>query len=1085
MDRISYVVRNMQKAGTIAASLMLLATLRHANAYEVRTHQRLTLAAVEASILADATRGPLNALDIADSRELRFQSIIPAGPVIPFVDETFHSLRTSAVGLVGLGAIYEDHPHHDPRFVRHFFDPQQNGRGLLGDARPSPEWILEPAGSGSIEEQEFSLADAREFYRQALSLSNRQARERPTILLMQTLGHVVHHLQDMAQPAHVRDDIHPPWEGDDFERYTEVQFADLPTPLPAGGTCGEGPVDLRVFDQAVKFWANGGVGIAEFTSTNFLSRDTVFQFVPNGPVNWITDDNHPLPAYPSNPVFDRPTMAELGVAGSAPNTRLSFLGLPIIDMLTGEGCFNSRAAMLTYSSRWSSSANMPMLMPALALNRHTYEGNYRILLPRAIAYSTGMLNYFFRGRMELVSYEVAGGQVHIVIRNASAAAFPLAQSAGSGIEEFSLYYDARDGQRREFPLQNADLGASVIAHGETYSLSFPLPADVDPLLEKAFTLVFDGTIGLEPGIAALKIGATPDTFLITPNYVPVDGIAGSRLITRVAGGWQVNATANSRAGNVVWRGHAVDDVLSWDGPQGRYFGTSVNSSNIYRGGAVLAVAPGTVIGTAINTQGGQRHLIAAVNANGTVRIYRRPFQLSYQRHGLYDALNNPLGWQLIHSQFIAPSTPMFFNASGNEGQLFGGPAVRYRMRITGTAVSAIQFSNVGNISTTRVVTTDRNGSADVNPGPPLSCKAAGSTCVSERGTCTTPQGQFITNVCPVSEAREAVSNGLVTNWSTTRDNIASSVVCADYRGDIEVLCLVEADETGGLATEDNTARWDSTLRWMTDQSCRITSSGPAQYRHAYNLVETLSSTMQFKLGSLTIPLSGTNNRLEKHYNSIASWTYGNPPAEPTVSYSLLSETTVFDTKLLYVDARNGIVAHEDHQRHNTETASGSAPAYSLESPNSQYVFLAQGGRASSSTSRVVVQSDREYLVSSRTTPGESSAIAYQENTGFSGTSIATCIDNAPNTSTDVVTSDWNPDNFFGGSVHQNVYGPVSQSFSAISNDRFVASLPIWVRQPSGSYVREGTWNFLSDGTLGSLLPTAPASATYVQTGVVR
>jgi hypothetical protein len=62
---------------------------------------------------------------------------------------------------------------------------------------------------------------------------------------------------------------------------------------------------------------------------------------------------------------------------------------------------------------------------------------------------------------------------------------------------------------------------------------------------------------------------------------------------------------------------------------------------------------------------------------------------------------------------------------------------------------------------------------------------------------------------------------------------------------------------------------------------------------------------------------------------------------------------------------------------------------------------------------------------------------------------------------------------------------VTQSLSAISNDLFVASIPVWIRQADNTYVREGTWNFLSNGSLETLLPTAPSSATYVRTGIVR
>jgi len=1078
--------RYLVRAVSAAAMLLILTTLRDASAYEVLTHEKLTLAALQDSILADATRGPLSALDIDDFHEARFWSIIPVGPEVRLVDSHFDSQFASAAGLIGLGAIYQDHPQHDLPFMRHFFDPQQNGKGLLGFIA-SPIWINEPAGSRTIEAQNFSLADARDYYLQALAFPTREDREHSTILLLQSMGHAVHHLQDMAQPAHVRDDAHPPFfDNDEYEAYTEQKFVFGNQALPQGGGCGEASIDLHRFDQAMKFWENEGAGIAEFTSSNFLSKDTVFRRAPTPPHDWTTDGVHPRPAFPANPVFDEPTAVDLAIQAPIPASRFKFLVLPIVDAMSGDGCSNTRAAALTYSSRWSSSANMPFLVPEFQTNRFTYEGNYRILFPRAIAYSTGLLNYFFRGRMELVSYAVVNAEVQVVIRNVSAAEFPLARSPGLGLEEFSLYYDARDGQRRESPLQNADLTTAVIAHGETYSLSFPLPADIDPSIEKPFTLVFDGTIGEEPGVAAVKIGSTPETFLVTPNYVPVDGIGGTRLITRTPGAWEVSPTANARAGNIDWRGHSADDVLTWDGPQGRYFGTSINSPNIYHGGRVLAVAPDTVIGAAISARGAQRYLIAATNENGTLRIYRRPFQVSYARHGLFDALNNPLGWQLIHSQFISPSTPMFFNASGNEGQVFGGPNVRFRARLAGTSVSVVQLSNVGSFTRTLDRTIDRNGSADLNPpGLPFECRAPNTTCVSARGTCTVPGGPTFSNVCLVSESHEDTIDSTITEARITRENVTRTVVCADYRGDTEVLCMVEADETPDIGLEDSSAHWNANRILTTNQSCGITPSGPAQYRHSYNYNETHSTKMQFRLGGIVIPLSGSLYQREKHYESVASWNYGNPPAEPTVSYVFSDLTTDYDTKLLYADARNGIVAYEDNQRVTRAVGSGGAPALQRSPPGLAYTFDAQVGRSISSTSRTVVHADREYLVSSRTTEGESSAIIYSENAGFSSTSIEHCSDFAPRIEHYVDTIQSEPTSFYAGSLHQMIYQPVTQSLSAISSDRFVASFPIWIRQPNASYIREGTWNFLSDGSLGTLLPNAPASATYVRTGIVR
>ena len=203
-----------------------------AAAYKVATHRNLTIAAFDASVMADATHGPLAALGIDDVEERSFRSIAPPDLTAEIV---------SARGLVGLGAVYEDHPEpsilgseeSEWRFVRHFVDPQQSNRGLWGRFRSSPDWVLEPE---DIPDQEFSLRDAMEFYFNALTFADPELRKRETVLLLQSVGRAVHHLQDMAQPSHTRDDAHPIDLNDAYEAYTDSQFGTpqpvFPRPLP-------------------------------------------------------------------------------------------------------------------------------------------------------------------------------------------------------------------------------------------------------------------------------------------------------------------------------------------------------------------------------------------------------------------------------------------------------------------------------------------------------------------------------------------------------------------------------------------------------------------------------------------------------------------------------------------------------------------------------------------------------------------------------------------------------------------------------------------------------------------------------------
>ena len=111
-------------------------------------------------------------------------------------------------------------------------------------------------------------------------------------LTFQTLGHVMHHLQDMAQPQHVRGDAHcdAPYPclvpGSLFGFYSpSIYEKRVQTNLPEFGNYPAvySAVDTATFNTPRKFWHTNppggqasGKGIAEFTNRNFISAGTNF-----------------------------------------------------------------------------------------------------------------------------------------------------------------------------------------------------------------------------------------------------------------------------------------------------------------------------------------------------------------------------------------------------------------------------------------------------------------------------------------------------------------------------------------------------------------------------------------------------------------------------------------------------------------------------------------------------------------------------------------------------------------------------------------------------------------------------------------
>jgi hypothetical protein len=115
--------------------------------------------------------------------------------------------------LVRYGACYEDNEAVGAyRSLGHFYNPQSAGIGLSGQPN-SPDWALSGAGASSggvvaTGPNHFSYADARTAFYRAVTLPAKADRNINWGLTFQSLGHVVHHLQDMAQPQHVRNDDH-------------------------------------------------------------------------------------------------------------------------------------------------------------------------------------------------------------------------------------------------------------------------------------------------------------------------------------------------------------------------------------------------------------------------------------------------------------------------------------------------------------------------------------------------------------------------------------------------------------------------------------------------------------------------------------------------------------------------------------------------------------------------------------------------------------------------------------------------------------------------------------------------------------
>jgi hypothetical protein len=349
-----------------------------------------------------------------------------------FTAPCMHATNLSITNLIRCGAQFEDVP--DARSLNHFYDPINNGPlkvrippligPLVTPGMTSPDWALQDNQNNIDSAQLFSYKQARDYFYQALTTAGpQQDREGFWGKLFQTIGQVIHHLQDMAQPQHVRNDAHCPYGGcallgqynpSLYERYTQEHRLDVLSiisgsnvdPIYSSGNPG-------AFKNPRDFWINASsTGIAEYTNKNFFSAGTLFRLY----------QEQPVPGAPyALPVPVTRTDVPVGqLTPPAPQDTLTYCGNAIGPACTmtfystndgNPASFNPRAASVSIFDQYVTQRPVTYVDPMQAteyqvdripaLNQYNFISTHPLLIPRTVAYSAGLINYFFRGKLEI------------------------------------------------------------------------------------------------------------------------------------------------------------------------------------------------------------------------------------------------------------------------------------------------------------------------------------------------------------------------------------------------------------------------------------------------------------------------------------------------------------------------------------------------------------------------------------------------------------------------------------------------------------------------------------------------------------
>lgn len=569
-------------------------------AHEVNVHQALTGGAVR---IADNLASTVQVLGLDQEwgatglpgrwREELRSSSLDAGLVDRFLAETSRMPRAEA--LIRAGSMLED---THGWYWNHFFQPLPEtlrGRALWGNGIPAlyvdtRTWAMnDPDNPWSYQRLQARL--------QALAsvAGKSDWRERWEEILL-NLGCLLHLVQDMTSPAHTRNDGHPPFDSDPFESWGR-QFGEQH--VPAFNLLSH----MARLDESIVF-------LARQTVANFYSKNTIWEpqpfQVPGFPdLGLLERIDSACPGLSdqdchlrSGLVVNRslasaswmvsPTLRGVLTAGS---TRFAG-GVPIAEWIVPKqhladcGCEPTQL-LLGGCAQPSGPSNCPhnakenaVFIPAS--DGEVMRSHAEMLYGWAIDYSAAVINYVFRGQIEIEDHQVmpqaaSGRSFRLLVRNIQESPtlgwtgqpsgmfgmqFPWANhqpdaadlqpsAGGTSLADcFQAFLMNQSGAVYSLPrdpsppigVETPDV-ARLAAYGSTgpkrLTLAYRLPAGAN-LAEGEYDLLllFWGQIGTEDGLAVARVPAItvigPDASTPWPGFVS-SAVGGARIRTAEIG----------------------------------------------------------------------------------------------------------------------------------------------------------------------------------------------------------------------------------------------------------------------------------------------------------------------------------------------------------------------------------------------------------------------------------------------------------------------------------------------------------------------------------------------------------------------
>jgi hypothetical protein len=314
------------------------------------------------------------------------------------------------------------------------------------------------------------------------------------------LGHILHLNQDTSSPDHVRNVAHK--DGAYFEDYGQDNCAshtDWFTNQPHGWAYWQN----RGFSKLLDFWDRNlynnnssaaliaeaagttNLGLAEFDNGNFLGDRSFYSECYDNHNN-----KHYFP-FPSVTDTDHKNLNPNNLEGSVREDELRSLKQwkRVYIKKTGAGVVVTNHSALTYEELRNLGRNIPKRVAFTINDVNVLQEYHSILLPKAVEYSAGLLDYFFRG---IFTLQVSGDD--------SSSTFTVHNTSGQDFSggAFFLLLEANGVRTLVKQYLLADiLPNGILSNGGSVNLTYAGAAT------NKYLCFYQGTIGITNGTDAL------------------------------------------------------------------------------------------------------------------------------------------------------------------------------------------------------------------------------------------------------------------------------------------------------------------------------------------------------------------------------------------------------------------------------------------------------------------------------------------------------------------------------------------------------------------------------------------------------